>query len=532
MPALTAALEGRLLDLRHVVRGPVAPPSEFAIVAIDDKSSGPPDAVSSAAQRDCRQHRSFDEPGRQGGRGRFAAAGAGNVKRVDALSPGDAVLAAAIARNGHVILASTQATDAVPNEDLVNRNIFASVRSYGAQEPRPAQPVGFRFPIVEFVAAASLGHANLLPDPDGALRRIALAAPIGTTGYLPAMPLKVVSELRNIPRSEVELTLGETIRLGHSFILLSPADNAITLNHYGAQGTFPTYSMIDVIDGKVPDDQLRRARCVYRTHRDRISRCRPVAIRDAIAGRRSSGDGRGEYCGRPLSPAEPVDLGDRHRRCRAAVDPRLLCSQSAFAGGRRRARASGCGWRPWPACSSRFSSAYLWLDATTYILVLHRHRILHLRRAHRAAAAHLRPAAARARQPCALPVAAAGRVPGRAAEPELRPARAAGGGDVRRRRLLHPPGRAPGPDRDRRLPARPAWPDRALGARQPRRHRAVHGRRRHDHLRPAGAQARRRRPRPRRLPAAARRSSTTGTSICRPPARTRCICASGCISGR
>ena len=35
---LTAALEGRLLDLRHVVRGPAAAPAEFAIVAIDDKT--------------------------------------------------------------------------------------------------------------------------------------------------------------------------------------------------------------------------------------------------------------------------------------------------------------------------------------------------------------------------------------------------------------------------------------------------------------------------------------------------------------
>ena len=47
--------------------------------------------------------------------------------------------------------------------------------------------------------------------------------------------------------------------------------------------------------------------------------------------------------------------------------------------------------------------------------------------------------------------------------------------------------RAPGPDRDSRLPARAARAHRARGVGQSRRHRAIHGRWRHDHLRPAGA---------------------------------------------
>jgi hypothetical protein len=38
---LTSALEGRLLDLRHVIRGPVAPPDDFAIVAIASRCRAP-----------------------------------------------------------------------------------------------------------------------------------------------------------------------------------------------------------------------------------------------------------------------------------------------------------------------------------------------------------------------------------------------------------------------------------------------------------------------------------------------------------
>src|SRR5689334_22636060 len=36
--AVPAAIEGRALDVRHVVRGPRTPPSDFVIIAIDDKS--------------------------------------------------------------------------------------------------------------------------------------------------------------------------------------------------------------------------------------------------------------------------------------------------------------------------------------------------------------------------------------------------------------------------------------------------------------------------------------------------------------
>ena len=366
---LTAAFEGQLLDLRHVVRGPAAPPAEFAIVAIDDKTLDrltrfpvPRSAIAASIDR-------------------LTSAGVKVVavdlllleretsSETDTLSPGDAVLAAAIARNGHVILASTQAADAVPNEDLVSRNIFDPVRSYGAQEPRPAQPVGFRFPIAEFAAAASLAHANLLPDPDGTLRRIALAAPIGTAGYLPAMPLKVVSELRNIPRPEVELTLGETIRLGGTFILLAPADNAISLNHYGRQGTFPTYSMIDVIDGKVSDDRFA-GRAVF---------IGPTAtgFRDAVQS--------------PFAPQLPgvealataaANIADGHYLQRNLstwvidIGVAALLSILAFIAANQRslAVAAGSTLLLWAATAVgvqlAFSRSYLWLDATTYVVAL------------------------------------------------------------------------------------------------------------------------------------------------------------------
>ena len=366
---LTSALEGRLLDLRHVVRGPMAPPDKFAIVAIDDKTLGrlkrfPVPRAALAACIDWLTDAGVKVIGVD-----LLLLEQETPSEGDSLSAGDAVLAAAIARNGHVVLASSQVADTVPDEDLVRRNSFSLVASHGAQEPRPQQAVGFYFPIAGFAASAHVAHANLISDPDGTLRRIALAAPIGTKDYLPALPLEAVRQLRGIPRSDVELTLGESIRIGGTFILLASADNTIAINHYGAQGAFPTYSMIDVIDDKVPADRLA-GQAVF---------IGPTAtgFRDAVQSpfapqvpgvealiTAAANIASGQYLKRNLSTFV-IDMS-------VAV----LLSILAFMAANQRSLvvAAGATIVLWGVTIAgvqvAFSRAYVWLDATTYILVL------------------------------------------------------------------------------------------------------------------------------------------------------------------
>jgi adenylate cyclase len=253
--ALTAALEGRLLDLRHVVRGPVSPGDDIAVVAIDDRSVAqlqrfpiPRAALATAVDR-------MTDAGAKvlaidlllldreaGGEG-------------DALSPGDSVMAAALARHGRAILAATEAADVRPDSDLVRRNMFGLVRTDRAPAERPPGWVGFLLPIRDLAQAASLAHVNLLPDADRGIRRLALAMPIGVSEYMPAMPLEVVRLLRDLPRGEMQLTIGESVQLGRHAIAVD-AYNSIGINHYGAQNAIPTYSFIDVAEGKVPAEQL------------------------------------------------------------------------------------------------------------------------------------------------------------------------------------------------------------------------------------------------------------------------------------
>ncbi|HNB26181.1 MAG TPA: adenylate/guanylate cyclase domain-containing protein [Alphaproteobacteria bacterium] len=257
--AATASLEGRLLDLRHMVRGPVPPPPDFVVVAVDDKTLSrlqrfpvPRSSIADAINR-------------------LTDAGA-KVVAVDllllereapatdsGLSAGDAALAEALRRNGHVILAAAATPDLAATsgnwDTLIRRNSFPIVEKTAGFPEFTTRPVGAMLPIDALAEVAQLAQVNVPRDPDNALRRIPLAMPVQDTGYLPAMPLEVVRLLRDVARGDMRLRLGDGVMLGGMWIP-TDVDSTIALNHYGGQGSFPTYSLIDVIDGQVPPQAL------------------------------------------------------------------------------------------------------------------------------------------------------------------------------------------------------------------------------------------------------------------------------------
>ena len=370
--AVTASFEGRLLDLRHMMRGPVAPPPDFAIIAIDDKTLSrlqrfPVPRAAIAASID-----------------RLTEAGA-KVVAVDllllereapsigtALSPGDTAVAKAIARNGRVILAAAAAPEVAGISgnwgDLIRRNSFGIVRASPDVPQFLARPVGAMLPIDGLAEVARLAHVNVPRDADGAIRSIPLAMPVDQADYLPAMPLETVRLLRDIPRSDMQLTLGASVKLGAVEIPTS-TDSTIALNHYGGQGAFPTYPLVDLIDGAVPAEKL--------------------AGKAVFIG--STALGFGDMFMSPFSPQLPgvealataaanISTGRFLRRDVSTVTIDMifaaLLGLLAFVAANQRSLgiAAGATAALWLAAAmgaqQAFSQAYLWLDGTTYVLSL------------------------------------------------------------------------------------------------------------------------------------------------------------------
>ncbi len=366
--AIPTAIEGRFLDVRHVVRGPKAPPPDFAIIAGDDKS------LDRLAQN-------------QIPRGIIAAtvekltdlgakvvavdlllfgrelAGDGTV-----LPAGDAALGRALTRNPNVILAASQRNDAVPNPDIVELNNFGIVLRGAGTALRPSGAVGFRLPIDNLASLAHVAQVNLLPDEDGVIRRIAFALPIGETDYLPSMSLEVVRLLRDLPRGALQLVEGESVTLGKVTVPIA-IGNTGALNHYGAQGTFPTFSLVDLLDGQVPQDQ--------------------IAGHAVFIG--STAIASGDMFTSPFGPQLPgvevlataaanIDASEFLRRDGTTfvidmIVAGLLGVLAFFAANMRSLGLAGAATLIlWFATAAglqlAFSGAYLWLDAITYVFTL------------------------------------------------------------------------------------------------------------------------------------------------------------------
>jgi adenylate cyclase len=366
--ALTAALEGRLLDLRHVLRGAIKAPDEIVIVAIDDKSADrlqrlPVPRASIAAAVD-----------------RLTDAGA-KVLAIDLLlwdreaggegdaaSSGDSVLAAALARHGRVILATTEATDVPPDVELVKRNRMELTDDISAAHERPEGLVGFRLPVAEFAHIASLAHVNLPRDADRSIRRMVLAMPIGTSDYLPAMPLEAIRMLRDLPREAVRLSPGVSITLGGGAIATDTYD-AIGINHYGDEGAITTYSFIDVIEGKVPADRFA-GRVVF------------IGVTALASGDVFLSPFAAELPGVEVLATVAGNIARSQYLLRAsstwAIDiiAAVLLSILAFIAANQRSLAvativTAVLWlATFGALQYAFTAAYLWLDATTYVLTL------------------------------------------------------------------------------------------------------------------------------------------------------------------
>ena len=179
------------------------------------------------------------------------------LERLAADDP-DAEFAASIRTSGNVLFPVGFAFTGPPG----TAPSYLSDAAYAFFDKSPQEPL---FPLrplsavppVEVLAKAALGlgHVDIAYDRDGAPRYDYLALPF-EADFLPSMAVRAVAAYLGVPWPEVGLALGKGVRIGETFVPTDPAMRLL-INYRGPRGTFPTFSFLDLVEGRIPAPALR-----------------------------------------------------------------------------------------------------------------------------------------------------------------------------------------------------------------------------------------------------------------------------------
>jgi len=205
-----------------------------------------------------------------------------HVRSAESKKDNDAILAAAIAKAGnvilgHIFLSRERAAETDPKaaeeyyntlwgqpfpqmvkatrkgEDFQVSQAWEKAKGQIAWGIEPNIP-----PLAE--AAKSYGFLNANADPDGTFRRGTLLIRYQDLDYFPSLAFQAVKLYQGIANEQVAGYMGsgglEGIELGPRRIVTAP-DGTISINYAGPYNTFPHYSMVDVMEGKVPASAFR-----------------------------------------------------------------------------------------------------------------------------------------------------------------------------------------------------------------------------------------------------------------------------------
>jgi len=258
LPEVFDEIEGKTLDWRFRLRGPVPAPPEVVIIAIDDQTLAslgrwplPRATLAEAVDR-------LTDAGV-----RTVAVDLLLLEREPpsdgiTLSPGDQALRAALARHGNVVLAAALLFDGGAPPDPALRQELAQ-HAFRVVE-RPAVGAlklpgarGLLLPIRPLREVAGVGHVNLLLE-QGQPRF--LHPGVALDGLvLPAFAVEAARRQLRLAPDEVELQLSGELVLGGRHLPLD-GDLALPLGFYGRTGSVRTFSFSTLLDGRVPPGAL------------------------------------------------------------------------------------------------------------------------------------------------------------------------------------------------------------------------------------------------------------------------------------
>ena len=163
-------------------------------------------------------------------------------------------------------------------EDLKNVILACHVGSNGSTDPGldlskasygQSSPGGFEPPVAKRAvssiprfnrAAQALGVITVSEDSSHSVRQMVAVRRFGQS-YLAPLAIQVIAAFEDVPRESL-VYMGEgkgghpEIRIGKLSLTLD-LHNSFGLNYRGGPGTFPTYSVKNLVDGKIPLEALR-----------------------------------------------------------------------------------------------------------------------------------------------------------------------------------------------------------------------------------------------------------------------------------
>jgi adenylate cyclase len=288
---LVTQIELRVLDWHARVRGPLPPPANVSIVAIDEMSleivgrwpwprTRTAEIVERLAAGGARVIaldlilREPDENNRlvlaRTLAERFRALGlartdgpATEFGRVleEALTDADtdAGLAEAMAATRRVVVPYFfvfPPHESRPLDDdaqrLLNRSRVVSFSVPEAERSIHArQAAAVQLPLSRFVTASvGNGHVNVRPDVDGALRHVELVVRLGD-GLYPSLTLETARLALGLPRTRIRFTADQEVQVGSTVIPIDET-GALRLTYYGPAGTFRTIPAVEVLTASAP----------------------------------------------------------------------------------------------------------------------------------------------------------------------------------------------------------------------------------------------------------------------------------------
>jgi len=147
-----------------------------------------------------------------------------------------------------------------PDQELPEYIKKNAVKMVGGDEFPPYPTLGVDAGVIEPLGkvAAAIGHLNVTPDVDGAIRTDPLVLGHFDQTY-PSLSLLVAAKSLNLTPADIKVTAGSEVRLGKLKIGTDPDTRMLTFFYkdVGGQSPFPVDSFFDVKSGKIPYDKYR-----------------------------------------------------------------------------------------------------------------------------------------------------------------------------------------------------------------------------------------------------------------------------------